>query len=329
MSLGSEFASLLRTIRQQGLSIAAKTVRDFLIYRLYQRFQVNDGLLLKEIQGSKMYLDVNDTGLARRLAIHGIREEIHTRVIRQELEEGMAVLDIGANIGYYVLIEASIVGERGTVYAMEPCPRNAALLDRNIKLNGYSGIVQTYRMAASDKSGKATLYLSEKWNQHTMLNPEEYDYHADIMTNRCIEVPATTLDDFLKDKKPVGLMRMDVEGHEIEILDGMRNTLRSDKAPAKILLETHPWAYTRNHSLKPRLEMLLSCGYEPKAIMVDHGTRPEALVELGYEPDIVMNILMGQASYRVSADDFIKLECPPNPQALTHHWILLQKRLHM
>jgi len=62
--------------------------------------------------------------------------------------------------------------------------------------------------------------------------------------------------------------------------------------------------------------------------MVDHGTRPKALVELGYEPEIVMRIGMGQASYRISADDFIKLECSANPLALTHHWILLQKRLH-
>jgi len=211
---------------------------------------------------------------------------------------------------------------------MEPCPRNAALLSRNIELNGYSGIVQSYTVAAADSSGKATLYLSEKWNQHSMLDPAQYDHHANIMTDRCKEIPATTLDDFLEDKKPVGLMRMDVEGYEIEILDGMKNTLRGDKAPAKILIEVHPWAYAPNHSLKPRLEMLLSCGYEPRAIMVDHGTRPKALVELGYEPEIVMRIGMGQASYRVSADDFIKLECPANPLALTHHWILLRKRLH-
>ena len=309
--------------------VAAKTVRGYLIYRLYKRFQINDGLLLREIQGSRMYLNVNDPGAGRELAINGIHEQIHTRVIKQELEEGMVVLDVGANIGYYVLMEASIVGEKGTVYAMEPCPRNAALLGRNVSLNGSSDIVQTYHMAAADRSGKVTLFLSEKWNLHAMLNPEDYDYHASSMSDRCIEVPATTLDDFLEDKRRVGLMRMDIEGYEVEVFDGMKNTLRSDKAPAKILFETHPWTYTPNHSLKPRLEMLLSCGYEPRAIMVDHGTRPAAFVELGYEPEIVMRTGMGQALYRVSADDFIKLECQPNPQTAAHHWILLAKRLHM
>ena len=328
MSLRSQFVGLLTKTRQEGPSTAAKTVRDFLTYRLYKTFQINDGLLLREIHGSKMYLNVNDTGVGRELAIHRTREQITTRVIKQELEEGMVVLDIGANIGYYVLIEASIVGERGTVYAMEPCPRNAALLSRNVSSNGYSDIVQTYHMAAADRSGRATLYLSEKWNQHTMLDPAQYDYHANIMTDRGMEVTASTLDDFLEDKRPVGLMRMDVEGYEIEVFDGMKNTLRSDRAPAKIVFEAHPWAYAPNRSLKPRLEILLSCGYEPRAVMVDHGTRPQALVELGYEPDIVMDIGMGQASYKVSVGDFIKLESPANPLALTHHWILLQKRLH-
>jgi len=69
MSLRSQFVGLLTKISQEGPSIAAKTVRDFLTYRLYQRFQVNDGLLLKEIQGSRMYLNVNDSGVGRELAM--------------------------------------------------------------------------------------------------------------------------------------------------------------------------------------------------------------------------------------------------------------------
>lgn len=323
MSLKSKSSILLRTIRQKGLLTGAKTVRNFLIYWLYKKFQINGGLLLKKIQGSRMYLDVNDPGLSKGLAIHGVREEIHTKIIKRELEEGMTVVDIGANIGYYVLIEALIVAKKGRVYAIEPSPGNFELLNKNIKVNNYTDIVQPYNIAISDRCGKARLYLSEESNLPTMLNPEEYPSKAHADTY--IEVQTTTLDDFLKDKEPVDLIRMDVEGYEVEIFDGMLNTLQGGNAPRKILFEAHPSRYTPTHSLKPRLEMLLSFGYKPKAIMTDTGIRPQKLIDLGYEPEIIIKAGEGQASYKVSPEDFIKLECPPNPLDTIAHHILLEK----
>jgi len=326
--LRSQSSALLRTIRQEGLAVGVETVRRYLTYRLYRRFQINGGLLLREVQGSKMYLDVNDKGMSRDLAIRGVREPIHTKIIKRELEEGMVVVDIGANIGYYVLVEALAVGHKGRVYAIEPSPRSFALLKRNIEVNGFSDVVQAYNMAISDRSGKARLYLSERWNLQSMLHPEEFlsAYHE---VDRYVEVVTTTLDGFLGDKKPVDLMRMDVEGYEIEVFDGMVDTLRSGNSPREILFETHPSRYTPNHRLKPRLEMLLSCGYEPKDIWVDDGVRGQGLIGSSGEPEVVTRAGESEASYNVSKaswDDFIKLECPPNPQDAIHHYVLLQKQ---
>ena len=327
--LRSQSSTLLRTIRQEGLAVGVETVRHYLRYRLYRRFQINGGLLLRQVQGSKMYLDVNDKGMSRDLAIRGSREPIHTEIIKREMEEGMVVVDIGANIGYYVLMEALAVGRRGRVYAIEPSPGSLALLKRNIEVNGFSDVVQAYNMAISDRSGKARLYLSERWNLHSMLNPEEFlsDYHE---ADRYVEVPTTTLDDFLEDKGPVDLMRMDVEGYEIEVFDGMTSTLRNGNSPRKILFETHPSRYTPNHRLKPRLEMLLSCGYEPRAIWVDHGVRGQGPIESSGEAEVVTGVGESGASYNVTSvswDDFTRVNCAPNPQDAIHHYILLQKQV--
>ncbi len=326
--LRSQSSTLLRTIRQEGLAVGVETVRRYLMYRLYHRFQINGGLLLREVQGSKMYLDVNDKGISRDLAIRGVREPIHTEIIKRELGEGMVVVDIGASIGYYALIEAREVGEEGRVYAIEPSPGSFTLLKRNIEVNGFSDVVQAYNMAISDRSGKARLYLSERWNLHTMLHPEEFlsAYHE---VDRYVEVSTTTLDDFLADKKPVDLMRMDVEGCEIEVFDGMTKTLRNGNSPRKILFETHPSRYTANHRLKPRLEMLLSCGYEPRAIWVDDGVRGQGPIESSGEPEVATGAGESGASYnasKVSWDDFTRVNCPPNAQDAIHHYILLQKQ---
>ncbi len=99
------------------------------------RWQLHKHLLRKKtilckVQSNWMYLDLVNEGISRVLAIYGIREADHTQIMKRELKSGMAVLDIGSNIGYYPLLEASLVGTKGKVYAIEPDPRNIELLKK-------------------------------------------------------------------------------------------------------------------------------------------------------------------------------------------------------
>ena len=83
------------------------------------------------VQGHKMFLDSEDS---LNLSINGIYEENETALIKKEIEQGNIVLDIGANIGYYTLIVAKLVGKNGKVFAFEPDPTNFALLKKILKL---------------------------------------------------------------------------------------------------------------------------------------------------------------------------------------------------
>src|SRR3990172_6284836 len=107
----------------------------------------------KRIHGNQMYLRVGDKGVSRALAIFGTREVLETEIFKRELAERMAVVDLGANIGYYTLLAASIVGASGKVYAIEPFRDNFALLQRNIQINRYDSIVETFQLAISDSIG--------------------------------------------------------------------------------------------------------------------------------------------------------------------------------
>ncbi|GAI28794.1 unnamed protein product [marine sediment metagenome] len=77
-----------------------------------------------DIQGNKMYVNTDDRGFAPILLVDGVWEKYKTEVFKQMVKEGMVVVDIGANIGYYTLIGAELVGESGIVYAFEPEPSN-------------------------------------------------------------------------------------------------------------------------------------------------------------------------------------------------------------
>jgi len=181
--------------------------------------------VIKVVQNSKMLLDLNDKGISRDLYQFGIRERTSTKMIKKILEPGKIVADIGANIGYYALIEASIGAK---VYAIEPVPDNYYALNKNIKLNKYKNI-ETYNLAIGDKTGKQTIYLSEKTNLHSMINKE----------GTPLQINVDTLDNFLSDKEIPDIVRMDVEGYEYEILQGMAKTLKKMKTGSWLFIEVH------------------------------------------------------------------------------------------
>lgn len=189
-----------------------------------------DGYVCREVLGSKMYLDINDPGICRDLILRGIREDWGTEALRGLLHPGQTIVDIGANIGYYALLEAAMVGPAGKVYAIEPVPDNHALLRRNVELNGYRNI-ETYQFAVGDKSGLAQMHVSNLRNWHSMT-----DVHA---TGKVIDVEVRTLDAFLDGKLHPAIVRMDVEGYEHEILQGMVNTLTRDSG-LTLYIEIHP-----------------------------------------------------------------------------------------
>lgn len=107
-----------------------KVINSFIISHLKSNFA--------EVQGHKMFLDSKDS---LRLSIHGIYEPLETELAKKEVKKGNVVLDIGANIGYYTLIFAKLVGEDGKVFAFEPDPTNFALLKKNVEMNGYKNVM--------------------------------------------------------------------------------------------------------------------------------------------------------------------------------------------
>lgn len=243
-------------------------------------FTKKDILIKRKIGNNIMYLDLKDSGLSTALMRmkpgSPDREPAFMKILRQEVKEGMTVIDIGANIGYVTLIMAELVRPSGRIYAFEPEPRNFKILDQNIEINGYSDFCTPYQIGISNRNGVAKFYVSDMSNLSSMVSGKH--------VRRSIEVEVRTLDDFMKDKDSPNFIKMDIEGHEVEALEGMYQTLRNAEPPVKILMEVHPGSYSENHSLEKQLRRLIDIGFNTKYVVSAGVAKPDFFAIHGYEP---------------------------------------------
>jgi FkbM family methyltransferase len=186
------------------------------------------------IDGHKMWLDDKDSlGLSSN---NGIFEPQEIELVKQQVSLGDTVLDIGANIGYYTLIFAKLVGEHGKVFAFEPDPTNFALLKKNVEINGYSNVILVPK-AVSNENKKAKLYLCEQ-------NKGMHRVYNSVFCNDSIDIEFLRLDDYFQDDK-INFIKIDIEGAEYAAIQGMRNLLNRNRE-AKLLTEFSPAASLEN-----------------------------------------------------------------------------------
>jgi FkbM family methyltransferase len=145
--------------------------------------------------------------------------------LRLHLAPGNQFLDVGANVGYYSLIAAHIVGPSGRVHAFEPISETFEKLRFNVGLNSLSNVTLN-RKAISSRSGYMAIDRGVPWNSGT----------ASVnIVSRPFEMPeevtATTVDEYVNDNKlpKVDIIKIDVEGHEPAVITGATETLRSMK----------------------------------------------------------------------------------------------------
>ena len=142
-------------------------------------------------------------------------------------KEGDVFLDVGAHIGKYTLQVAKIVGESGSVIAIEPMTECYKALKKNISLNNFNNII-LLNIAAWNKSCNLKLFIGDKQG----LNSIKYN-----MGLGYVEVEAKALDMVLSqiNVNRVDWIKIDVEGAEYEVLQGLKNTLKKDNP--KLIVE--------------------------------------------------------------------------------------------
>ncbi len=174
----------------------------------------------------------------------GTYEIEQQRMFTDKIKEGDTVFDIGANVGFYSLIASKIVGDRGNVYAFEPAPRNVHYLKRHFDLNTCTNS-KVFIGGVSNK--KDVVYFNDGDHAATGFLSQE---------KSGLLVPVISLDELIADQiilRP-NLMKIDVEGAEVDVLHGALQTLK----------EFHPTIFLSTHSEQIHqecIELLKSLGY--------------------------------------------------------------------
>jgi FkbM family methyltransferase len=158
--------------------------------------------------------------------------------IKRSIRPGMIVLDVGANVGYFTLLFARLVGKSGRVIAFEPGLYAAELLEQNVSINGFDQVT-IVRKALGDRPGTVHfLEGPEGFDGYSSLAPSIGHPAARGVTFADRTVPQITLDEFLLRTKisKVDFVKVDVEGAELFVFRGMRRLL-TDNPPSRLLFE--------------------------------------------------------------------------------------------
>ncbi len=195
-----------------------------------------------------LLMHAGDAVMTPIIASRGAWEPEESAWLRRVLAAGMTFVDAGANVGYFSLLGAAAVGPSGTVFAVEPEPRNLALLRANLWRAGADH-VHVLPIAAHDRRALLTLRLSEEnRGDHRVGMPDE---------DGGLLVPAGPLDDELHADCVVDVAKIDTQGSELQVLQGMAGIL--DRSPGlRIVCEFWP------DGLRER-------GDDPVAVLSDYG----------------------------------------------------------
>jgi len=282
--------SRLKSALSKPPAVLVRTLWDRTLIFLYGLFGIR--YPVKKIQNFKMILDYEDHGLSHQLLRYEVREPDHKYLIEHTLQPGMTVLDCGANIGYYALMMGKRVGDTGRIIAVEPSPNNYHHLSLNVFLNGMEHVIETHHMGVSNESGTGQLFLSEHSNCHTFHPPSQASQEAS--TGRSVPIPLRSIPDIVQQFGKFDFLRMDTEGFEVEILEGLVRALEDESFRPTLLFETHPHSYDETHDFRGPMQDLFARGYQVTHVVSNFAatTGPAEFARRGYGPDCVIETFM-------------------------------------
>jgi FkbM family methyltransferase len=218
------------------------------------------------VNGVRLQVDLRDTGVGLPLYVDRSYEADESVFIKSALREGMCFVDIGANLGYFTTLASQAVGKGGQVVSIEPDPYNYRLLQGNVH-NNCLGNVSLHNLALGASPGTGMLSLSTcNLGDHRLYGPDN--------SRQRVPVQIETLDRLLVSLglRP-NVIKMDVQGFEYYVTQGMRNILE-DRRPLVIMTEFWPHGL-RESGASPRefFELMELFGFKPSALLPNGNTQ--------------------------------------------------------
>jgi FkbM family methyltransferase len=185
----------------------------------------------------------------------GTFEPFESSQVKSYLKEGMTFVDVGANVGYYTLMAASLVGSNGRVISFEPSAYAFGRLEETIRKNKLKQ-VHPIQAGLGDANGQAPLFVSARKGNHTPT----------MVPNgggRPVDVPLLRLDDYLAEHEVdhVDFMKIDVEGFEPNVIRGAGKYIERGKIHAILCEFNANWLTANKSSSHALYDLLISHGF--------------------------------------------------------------------
>ena len=243
--------------------------------------------------------DEQDQFVSRRIREEGVWEPYETSLVLSLLRPGHVCVDVGANIGYFSVLAAAVVGEGGSVFAFEPDADNFALLQANAVLNKQQCITAV-QAALSTQAGAGELFLSED-------NLGDHQIYATGDQRSSVQIDLLNGSEYLGQRlRRLDLLKVDTQGSEYQVMAGLMPLLQALVGETHILIELTPLSLRQCGSSGRELIELLA-GLQQPLWIVDHiehrlvASNAEELAQWCDDVDAVtgdmgfMNILVGSA----------------------------------
>jgi FkbM family methyltransferase len=187
------------------------------------------------IDGHRFFYRPEDSGIIISAYAKTVDPDTY-QTISNLLYPGMIMVDVGANVGWYTLLAARHVGPSGLIYAFEGAPSTAELLGKNVSANGYNN-VRVVNKAVIDREDKVSFFIDDYSSGGSSI-------FAAGRQKISIEVEATSLDEFFREEgwPPIHLVKIDVEGAEKLVIDGMQELVRRNPW-LKVIVEVNLKAF--------------------------------------------------------------------------------------
>jgi len=195
-----------------AVMLKGKTIKEA-IFTVFPKLMPKD--LLINFHGVKFIARKGKTDI---LLLNDLSEPWMAKYFKPR--EGEIVVDVGAHVGKYALVAAKMVGDRGKVVAVEAHPENFRALCDNISLNGFRNVV-ALNVAAYNKNFEEVLLSGSRDDVYSLKE----------QLKNGIKVETRTIDSILQELgiKTVNWVKIDVEGAEVEVLQGMKHVIENSQ----------------------------------------------------------------------------------------------------
>ena len=202
---------------------------------------------MAEVEGFRFWFNTGDREMGVLMATGNYEPEVRA-LMKSIVRPGMRCIDAGANTGYYTCLLATLVGSAGKVHAFEPMPESFHMLKKNVAENNLGEVVETYQLACSSSSRSieatavANMYIASS--------------HHD---GEKVSMKAAAVDELISGV--VDVIKIDIEGHEMEALAGMSRMIREHRPVIFSEINEYWLRICAQTSGKTYLEYLNDLGY--------------------------------------------------------------------